>query len=178
MIYNIMPPFPRGQTALEKHYEFYAKYHTHSINKIIHVFCLPVLLWTTTVFLKYIPWKLDTDILVIDAAFLVAAAYMIYYIILDGFLGLLMSIFLALTLWTTALFIQNVDYAWIYALGGHIISWILQFIGHEYFESNKPALFDSLFSTIRIAPLFALLEILFLCGYKKEMQIEYSVDSD
>ena len=48
----------------------------------------------------------------------------------------------------------------------HIISWILQFIGHGVFESiimiiieRKPALFDSL-TQILNAPLFVIVEIL------------------
>lgn len=49
----------------------------------------------------------------------------------------------------------------------HTVSWILQFIGHGFFESNmvnnierKPALLDNITQTLS-APLFVVVEILF-----------------
>ena len=57
-------------------------------------------------------------------------------------------------------------------LGIHIVSWILQFIGHGVFESTfhlikerKPALFDSLTQVLN-APLFVIVEILEMIGIK------------
>lgn len=46
-----------------------------------------------------------------------------------------------------------------------VICWIMQFIGHGYFERNKPAFFDNFALTIA-APLFVVLEVLMMFGYK------------
>jgi uncharacterized membrane protein YGL010W len=56
------------------------------------------------------------------------------------------------------------------ALGVHIFSWIIQFVGHGVFERRAPALFDNLVQAIFLAPLFVWLEILFKLGYRPELR--------
>lgn len=57
----------------------------------------------------------------------------------------------------------------------HVISWILQFIGHGKFEGRKPALVDNLVQALFLAPLFVWYEILFKLGFYKNLKKE--VDS-
>ncbi len=57
-----------------------------------------------------------------------------------------------------------------YALGTHVVCWILQFIGHGKFEGRAPALLDNLVQAIFLAPLFVWLELLFGLGYRRELQ--------
>ena len=57
----------------------------------------------------------------------------------------------------------------------HIVSWILQFIGHGKFEGRKPALLDNLVQALFLAPLFVWYEILFKLGFYKGLKKE--VDS-
>jgi hypothetical protein len=45
-------------------------------------------------------------------------------------------------------------------------SWALQFLGHFAFEGRSPSLFDNLFQAFFLAPLFVLLEMMFLVGYR------------
>lgn len=57
-----------------------------------------------------------------------------------------------------------------YALAAHVGSWIAQFIGHGKFEGRKPALVDNLFQAFFLAPLFVWLELLFMLGYRPDLQ--------
>lgn len=54
----------------------------------------------------------------------------------------------------------------------HVISWILQFIGHGKYEGRKPALLDNLVQALFLAPLFVWYEILFKLGFYKRLQRE------
>ena len=56
------------------------------------------------------------------------------------------------------------------ALGIHILSWVMQFMGHGVFEGRKPALLDNLLQSIVMAPLFVWLHILFFFGYRQPLQ--------
>jgi len=56
------------------------------------------------------------------------------------------------------------------AIGVHVVSWLAQFIGHGRFEGRAPALLDNLFQAIFLAPLFVWLELLFMIGYRPELQ--------
>lgn len=57
-----------------------------------------------------------------------------------------------------------------WAIAIHVVSWILQFIGHGKFEGRAPALLDNLFQAIFLAPLFVWLEVLFAIGYRPDLQ--------
>jgi uncharacterized membrane protein YGL010W len=41
----------------------------------------------------------------------------------------------------------------------HVVSWVLQFIGHGVFEGRAPALLDNLIQAVFLAPLFVWLEV-------------------
>lgn len=56
------------------------------------------------------------------------------------------------------------------AIAVHVVSWILQFIGHGTFEGRAPALLDNLVQAVFLAPLFVWLELLFSLGYRPELQ--------
>ena len=49
----------------------------------------------------------------------------------------------------------------------HVASWFAQVVvGHGLIEKRRPALVDSLFSSLILAPLFVVLEVAFSLGYK------------
>ncbi len=107
-------------------------------------------------------------------AFLFYASYYAYLEPVAGTAmgGVLFGLYLAAhTLCTTV----GWGVAWKYALVAHVSSWYMQIHpGHGIFEKRKPALFDSLFQSFVLAPLFVWLEILFELGYRpalaKEME--------
>jgi uncharacterized membrane protein YGL010W len=56
------------------------------------------------------------------------------------------------------------------AVGVHVVSWILQFVGHGKFEGRKPALLDNLVQALFLAPLFVWYEVLFKLGLYKGLK--------
>lgn len=67
-----------------------------------------------------------------------------------------------------------------WALGAHIMSWLLQFFGHGVFEGRAPALLDNLVQALFLAPFFVWMEILFMFGYRPELKsrIDKAVTND
>lgn len=66
------------------------------------------------------------------------------------------------------------------AIGVHVVSWILQFIGHGKFERRKPALLDNIFQALFLAPMFVWYEVLFKLGFYKDLrkEVEASVQEE
>lgn len=58
------------------------------------------------------------------------------------------------------------------AIALHVVSWILQFVGHGKYEGRKPALLDNLVQALFLAPLFVWYEILFKLGFYKQLKGE------
>lgn len=58
------------------------------------------------------------------------------------------------------------------AIALHVVSWILQFVGHGKYEGRKPALLDNLMQALFLAPLFVWYEILFKLGFYKQLKRE------
>ncbi|CAG8565405.1 14103_t:CDS:2 [Cetraspora pellucida] len=52
----------------------------------------------------------------------------------------------------------------------HVSSWIIQFIGHGFFEKRSPALKDNLVQALLLAPLFVWLEVLFHLRYRSSLR--------
>lgn len=153
--------------------EFYAQYHRHPINKAIHFFFIPTIFWTVLVWLSFIPFALDVSGFQINAPLLLAASYSLFYTILDPLAGLSWAALVAYPLYTTALAFATVPNALAWAAGLHVFSWYMQIHpGHAIFEKRKPALMDSLVQAFATAPLFVWLELLFLLGYRRDMQQE------
>jgi uncharacterized membrane protein YGL010W len=51
-----------------------------------------------------------------------------------------------------------------------VIGWVVQFIGHGFFEKRAPALLDNLLQAVVLAPFFVLFEGLFLLGYRTDLK--------
>lgn len=51
----------------------------------------------------------------------------------------------------------------------HVMCWIAQFVGHFVFEGRAPALMTNLYQAFLMAPIFVLMEMVFLAGGKKKL---------
>ena len=155
-------------------YHFYKKYHNNNINRLIHITCIPFLIFSFLVFTSkmfFIP--------------LIGLPVNLSFIILNGYLFMYMNInknifnnmvILLYFMWIGAyMFYVKIQYSIYYALLMNLFGWISQFIGHYYFEGNRPALMDSLSQAFITAPLFVYLEILELSGIQYDF---YNRDSD
>lgn len=49
------------------------------------------------------------------------------------------------------------------------VGWIVQFIGHGFFERRAPALLDNLVQALVLAPFFVLFEVAHFFGFRKEV---------
>ena len=73
--------------------------------------------------------------------------------------------------------VYNIKIFWIIAIIIFVLSWIVQFLGHCIWEKNRPALLTNLYQAILIAPFYIYLELLFLCGYNKDLQDRIRTES-
>jgi uncharacterized membrane protein YGL010W len=55
--------------------------------------------------------------------------------------------------------------AW--GLGGFVIGWIIQFVGHWY-EGRKPAFIDDLIGLL-VGPMFVVAELMFMLGWNRPL---------
>jgi len=93
------------------------------------------------------------------------------YVLLEPVAGTALALIcLAATAGTNYLRMEDPVLTTKVAIGVHIVSWILQFVGHGKYEGRAPALLDNLFQAIFLAPLFVWLEFLFIIGYRPELK--------
>ncbi|KAF5393560.1 hypothetical protein D9757_000254 [Collybiopsis confluens] len=157
---------------------FYGAYHSNKYNILIHVICVPLIMWSAQVFLASVPRPSFlpeyhhefNKYLVFDVnyATVLVALYEAYYLILEPAAALLYAPQFALSLLTAIAFSQNQDHLTI-PIAMHTLGWIAQFIGHGVAEKRAPALLDNLIGAIVLAPFFVHLETLFALGYRPEM---------
>ncbi len=134
----------------------YEDYHTHPINKMIHVICIPLIVLSTCNLLSKIKVVFGTFKFELSEVFMfLMLGYYFYYSFLT-FICMFFYFFLILTIAYIWRLKKNYMYQSLYVF---IFAWIMQFIGHAI-EGNRPALFDSLIQTFTQAPVFSLSYIL------------------
>lgn len=188
---------------LRRQLAFYGAYHSHPINQLIHLVFVPLILWSVAVWLGYspvlpindvevplfletrLPPKLATSIhgtLIFNGSFILLAAYSLYYVILDPIAGTAWMVLVGMPLWSSANAVRMyVPHAWAWAIGAHVLGWFMQiYFGHALAEKRRPALLDSFFQSLALAPLFVFFEVLFLLGYRPRLykDIKREVDED
>lgn len=167
---------------------FYGSYHSNPLNQLIHFVFVPAIWWTVAVWLAYTPPAFSYDLgahlpaccaslaqyLQFNGSFFLAAVYSAYYLLLEPLAGLSWAGLVALPLWGLAnWFRAAVPAAWAWALGLHLFSWFAQIVfGHQMAERRKPALLDSFFQSLVLAPLFVWFELLWRLGYRRGLRAE------
>ena len=152
-------------------YTFYGSFHHDIINKWIHIVCIwPILISG----LVLIAWS-TPESSSIDYALLVAVVYASYYAVVEqpGYAGPCASC-LVLLGYQFALHVTSglydPQFVWYVAIITHVGGWLAQFYGHGVHEGRSPALLSNLYQALLMAPLFVLLEIFFMFGYKQQFQ--------
>jgi uncharacterized membrane protein YGL010W len=137
-----MPPTPPAR-SIDLLLDQYSESHRHPTNELIHIVCVPVIVFT----LLGILWALHPL-----AALLAVAAAMVYYFRLSRpfALGMLAmsGVMLALLAMMPPFTVLPVS------LAIFVVAWIGQFIGH-HIEGKKPSFLDDL-RFLLIGPLFVL----------------------
>lgn len=112
---------------------------------------------------------------------LLALVYASLYVLLEPVAGsALAALCLAGTAAGNYLRQQDADTTLYGAAGLHVFCWVMQFVGHGAFEGRAPALLDNLVQAIFLAPIFVWLELLFMLGYRPELQarVQKAVEVD
>ena len=129
--------------------EEYGSSHKNKINKLIHWICVPAIFFSIVALIWSIPLgplqnlKIN-DYQYINWATIALVFVVVYYIKLSPLLTIGMIIFSTICLYVTN-YLENLIFngkiefqLWLIALIIFVISWIIQFIGHEI-EGKKPS---------------------------------------
>ncbi|GHJ88648.1 hypothetical protein NliqN6_5050 [Naganishia liquefaciens] len=173
---------------VKKQLTFYASYHSHPINIAIHMICIPIILWSTLLFLAHIPLGENATITRLapwlsfqpNAALVMNACYVAYYFALEPFGALtylphaLLSQLTVTYLATTPAAVHPFHLSSLrIASYAQLFGWLSQFAGHGFAEGRAPALLDNLLQALVLAPFFSHLEYLFLAfKYNPKLQAE------
>lgn len=145
----------------------YAAYHRNPQNIATHFLGIPLIVAAVIVLLSRPTWAVSG--VVLSPAIVAIAATLIYYFALDLSFGLIMTVLLGLGLWLGAWAATQTTTLWLaLGIGGFLVGWVLQFIGH-YYEGRKPAFVDDLIGLL-IGPLFVVAEALFMLGFYKQLK--------
>ena len=143
---------------LQKDYIFYKKYHKNTINKLIHIWCIPMITWGMFILMNYFTF-LETNSIIYQPSTLLYTFYISYYIYNDLYYGMIAGLFYMCILLHANVFFLNIHNAWLYACMANVVGWVLQILSHIYIEKNKPALVDGLKQSFLTAPLFIIIEL-------------------
>merc|ERR1711907_705756 len=166
---------------VEKQLGFYAQYHHQPANFWLHVIGVPLLLWSAVALvaplyvaevspeIKEAAQSIGLNNFRINAGLIVLAFYAAGYILMEPFAGAIAATLMLYGGNCALEFREDYDQALLICIGLQIGCWAMQFFGHYVFEGRAPALFDNLFQSLYLAPLFVLLELLFLVGYRREL---------
>ena len=124
----------------------YKAYHKDKINIYIHQCCVPLLLMT---FYAVVP---------ILFSFGINIFYSITYLLFDVFSSKSIQSFFYLQALFFLSFLFRQFLSGEINVGIHAVSWILQIIGHKYFEKNSPAFLDNFYESLLYGPYFTFLE--------------------
>lgn len=124
----------------------YSNDHRNQTNQLIHVFAVPLILWSVIALLWCIP--VPTDLLGAGAwAGLACFGAWMFYFNASRRIGFgMLAVFIAM-LWITRWIYaaQGVQFLFWLAVGVFVVAWIAQFVGHsKLYEGKKPSFFTDL----------------------------------
>jgi uncharacterized membrane protein YGL010W len=174
---------------LSKFFVSYGQYHNDMVNKLIHIVCIPAIIFTAANMLQFTPWYMNFDgsenqtLLTMNLPMLVMFIPCVLYLNVEAVSGLIstvvysLSYFYGRSLYLVAVENGTTSDFWNVNLAIQIVGWVGQFVGHAVFEGRKPALMDNLLLML-VAPDFVIIEILFALGWKKEMHAKCQTEID
>jgi uncharacterized membrane protein YGL010W len=140
----------------------YASYHRDDRNIATHFVGIPMIVVAVITLLSRPSFPVDG--LILSPGVLAALVACTYYLVLDLSLGAIMTVLMGLGVWFGAWAAGLTTAVWLtLGLGGFVVGWIIQFVGH-YYEGRKPAFVDDIMG-LAIGPLFVVAEALFMMGF-------------
>lgn len=154
--------------SLVDHLSQYAAYHRDPHNIATHFVGIPLIVIAVATLLSRPQW------MGISPAVLVMLASAVFYLRLELRLGFLMTLLLALTVWLGHALAGLSTVAWLgWGIGLFVVGWVFQFVGH-YYEGRKPAFIDDVTGLI-VGPLFVVVELGFLLGWREDLRREMAL---
>lgn len=140
--------------------DFYNQYHKNYVNKMIHAFCIPMIVLSIRIatnnvvlyfndaprWARVVPFSLGRNI---------SNIYICYYISYGLFPGLTMFVYFTIIEFANHYIQSNIPRKYFLAWCLFCFGWTMQFIGH-CIEGKKPALFDSIGQSFTSAPIFSM----------------------
>lgn len=131
-----------GDRLIDRLLDEYGSSHQNPVNKRIHWFAVPIIVWCVLALLWSIPTPGIFGALVwLNWATIVLALATVYYVFLSIPLAVGMLLFSGLSI-AILMFIETVSPVplWQLALGVFVLAWVAQFWGHKI-EGKKPSFF-------------------------------------
>ncbi|EIW82523.1 DUF962-domain-containing protein [Coniophora puteana RWD-64-598 SS2] len=170
---------------VRKQLTFYGSYHSNPVNIFIHIFGVPLLLWSafaiatripTPSFFPYVHHEFNEYFVFdLNAPAVAALLYQSYYFALEPVAALLYAPQMVFTLLTSTAFSYHPN-GIRDAIAVQVVSWLAQFAGHGLAEKRAPALLDNILGAFVLAPFFVHLELLFQAGYRPEFHKQLTND--
>ena len=145
----------------------YAAYHLDHKNVLTHFVGIPLIVFSIMCLTARLGITVGGG--EITLALMLIIASVMYYLRLDKVFGFIMLVIFA-AVYPLSLMIAKMSLgAWLgWSIGLFFVGWVIQFIGHFY-EKKKPAFMDDVIG-LAIGPLFVLAELVFLMGFRKELE--------
>ena len=154
--------------SLVDHLSQYAAYHRDPRSIVSHFIGIPLIVVAVAVLLARPQWA------GVSPAVLLTLGAAVFYLRLELRLGLLMTLLLGLAVWLGHSLAALSTGAWLgWGVGLFVVGWGIQFVGH-YYEGRKPAFIDDVTGLI-VGPLFVVVELGFLLGWRGDLKREIEV---
>jgi len=148
----------------------YAEYHRDRRNIATHFVGVPLIVFAVSVLLARPSFAVAG--LTLSPAWIVCALAALWWVTRGNLvLGLLLSAITALFTVIAHELAAGSTATWLaWGVGGFVVGWVIQFIGH-YYEGRKPAFVDDL-TGLLVGPMFVLAEALFALGWGAALKQE------
>jgi uncharacterized membrane protein YGL010W len=146
----------------------YAEYHRDARNCLMHVIGNPIL--AVAAFLPFSLLPVTAFGVHTNAATLLVIPALVFWMVLDLTIGLAIVATAVPLLLAAALIAAHVSvvWVWIIAIGLSVFGWVLQVIGHRYFEGGWPALLDNPIHML-MSPMFVFAKLYVSLGLRPDL---------
>ena len=122
--------------------DIYASYHQDVGNRIVHVLCVPILVWSVLACLAQVP-----------VANGVTMAHVASITFMCSRISTVSDVFTMAWMFVMACHVSSRRYSMYVIFVSHVVSWWIQIVvGHYILERSRPALFASLIPSLLVAP--------------------------
>jgi len=147
----------------QTNYQFYQKYHSNIYNKLVHIFCIPGIVYSLLGLLMNLEshwaFKNNTKNKKLLSLLLYGFYMAYYYTIAPNHIFRKTLMFYSSIYIASDMTYNNISNSVKPFLFIQIVSWALQLLSHRFIEKNSPAFKDGFVQSFLTAPVFVVDEI-------------------